>query len=676
MRYLTGNTNNHQHVPDTLKISLKSSSYLSLLVFIVFLILPAVSYAQTRTAVAGNGTFGFSGDGGLATDAQIANSTWTVTIDNSGNLFIADQGNHRIRRVDASTGYITTVAGDGSSSFSVDDGLTLATDASISNPYGVVVDNAGNLFFADFINDRIRRVDAITDIITTVVGTGTPGSSGDAGPASLAQLNSPAGIAMDSAGNLFIADSANNRIRRVDASTGNITTVAGNGGIGFSGDGGLATNASFFFPYGVAVDSNGNLFIADTFNKRIRRVDGSTGVITTIVNSPGFVFNLSLDNAGNVFYVIRDHPSFPSSEVWKWAAPTGPETLFSTVHTGLGISVDGSDVYVTTSNSYEVYKYSDNQPPEAYAGLDQTVECTSVTLDGSGSTDPDGDLLTYTWYVSNNKILASGVSPTVNMPMNTSSNVTLNVFDGTDTDTDDVFITIQDTTPPAITAPGNVSVEQTSSSGTPVTSLGTPTVSDNCDANPTFTNDAPALFPQGVTTVTWTATDVSGKYSTAKQTVTVVDTTAPKVRVKLKKKKTGCFRVKFSAKDLCDADPTVVALLNGVSITNGQVVKLIQDDGSSDDGKKKRRRKRHHGDDGSSNSCSNLKLTGHSFTLEVTATDNSGNVGTKSDTFVFPPKHRDDCSSDDRKLKKKWRKRYSDSKKSNAYSRWKKWRKK
>ena len=605
MRYLTGNTNNHQHVPDTLKISLKSSSYLSLLVFIVFLILPAVSYAQTRTAVAGNGTFGFSGDGGLATDAQIANSTWTVTIDNSGNLFIADQGNHRIRRVDASTGYITTVAGDGSSSFSVDDGLTLATDASISNPYGVAVDNAGNLFFADFINDRIRRVDAITDIITTVVGTGTPGSSGDAGPASLAQLNSPAGIAVDSAGNLFIADSANNRIRRVDASTGNIITVAGNGGLGFSGDGSLATNASFFFPYGVAVDSNGNLFIADTFNKRIRRVDGSTGVITTIVNSPGFVFNLSLDNAGNVFYVIRDYPSFPSSEVWKWAAPTGPETLFSTVHTGLGISVDGSDVYVTTSNSYEVYKYSDNQLPVAIGtSISQENQgCGRVKLDGTGSYDPDNDqIVSYTW--TGPFGVATGATPMVTMPLGT-SNVNLVVNDGAvDSEPDTVIITI-------------------------------------------------------------------------------VDTTAPKVRAKLKKKKNGCLRVKFSAKDICDADPTVIALLNGVSVTNGQVVKLIQDDGSSDDGKKKRRRKRHHGDDGSSNSCSNLTLTGHRFTLEVTATDNSGNVGTKSDTFVFPPKHRNDRSSDDRKLKKKfkklkkkWRKRYSDSKKSNAYSRWKKWRKK
>ncbi|MBC8549579.1 MAG: hypothetical protein H8D23_08000 [Candidatus Brocadiales bacterium] len=589
MRYLTKNTNNHQHVPDTLKIFLKSSLHLSLLVFIVILVLPVISYAQTRTVVAGDGTFGFSGDGGLATDAQIANSTWTVTIDNSGNLFIADQGNHRIRRVDAITGIITTVAGDGGSGFSGDDGLTLATDASISNPYGVAVDSAGNLFFADLVNDRIRRVDAVTDIITTVVGTGTPGSSGDAGPAALAQLNSPAGIAMDSAGNLFIADSANNRIRRVDASTGNITAVAGNGGLGFSGDGGPATNASFFFPYGVAVDSNGNLFIADTFNNRIRRVDGNTGVITTIVNSPGFVFDLSVDNAGNVFYVIRDHPSFPSSEVWKWDAPTGPETLFSTVHTGLGISVDGSDVYVTTSNSYEVYKYSDNQPPVADAGPDQTVECTSpsgasVTLDGSGSTDPDEDSLTYTW--DGPFGMTTGVSPTVNMPMNTSptiANVTLTVSDGTETDTDDVFITVQ-------------------------------------------------------------------------------DTTAPKVRAKLKKKKKGCFRVEFSATDICDADPTVVALLNGVSVTNGQLVKLI-----------------HDGDDDSSSDNNKVTFKGSKFTLKVTATDDSGNVGTKSDTFVFPSKR---CRSDDRKLKKKlkklkkkWRKRYSSHNNSNGCKTWNKWSK-
>jgi len=197
-------------------------------------------------------------------------------------------------------------------------------------------------------------------------------------------------------------------------------------------------------------------------------------------------------------------------------------------------------------------------------------------------------------------------------------------------------------------------------------------------ATPTVT------MPLGISNVNLIVNDGTVDSEPDTVIIRIVDTIAPKVRVKLKKKKKGCFQIKFSAKDICDADPTVVALLNGVSITNGQLVKLIRDDDSSDDGKKKnRRRKKNHGDDKSSSSCNNLTLTGDSFTLEVTATDNSGNVGTKSDTFVFPPKHRDDCSSDDRKLKKKlkklkkkWRKRYSDSKKSNAYSRWKKWRKK
>ncbi len=358
---------------------------------------------------------------------------------------------------------------------------------------------------------------------------------------------------------------------------------------------------------------------------------------------------------------------------------------------GISVSVSGDTAVVGANqdddagaNSGSAYVFSltpPNTPPVAEAGPDQTVECTSpsgasVTLDGSGSTDPDGDLLTYTW--DGPFGMATGESPIVNMPMNTSptiANVTLTVSDSTETNTDNVIITVQDTTPPAITAPDDVSVEQTSFSGTSVT-LGTPTVSDICDANPVVTNDAPALFPQGSTTVTWTATDASGNFNTAKQTVTVLDTTAPTVRAKLRKKK-GCFRVKFSAIDNIDTDPTIVALLNGVSVTNGQLVKLKHDDGSSDDDSNDD----DSSDDDSSGACGDITLAGSSFTLKVTATDDSGNVGTESDTFVFPSRHGDDCSSDDRKLKKKlkklkkkWRKRYSNNNRKGSKM-WRKWMK-
>ena len=170
-------------------------------------------------------------------------------------LYIADTGNHRIRKV--SNGVITTVAGNGTAGFSGDNGP--ATSAQLNHPLGVAVDSAGNLYIADYWNNRIRKVS--NGVITTVAGNGNAGFSGDNGPATSAQLNYPTGVAVDSAGNLYIADSHNNRIRKV--SNGMITTVAGNGTSGFSGDNGPATSAQLYAPEGVAVDAAGNLYIAD-----------------------------------------------------------------------------------------------------------------------------------------------------------------------------------------------------------------------------------------------------------------------------------------------------------------------------------------------------------------------------------------------------------------------------
>jgi sugar lactone lactonase YvrE len=195
-----------------------------------------------------------------------------VAVDAAGNLLIADYGNRRIRRVDGTTGIITTVAGNGNGGFSGDGGA--ATSASMYNPGGVAVDAAGNLLIADTDSHRIRRVDGTTGIITTVAGNGTSGFSGDGGAATSASLYNPVGVAVDAAGNLLIADYWNHRIRRVDGPTGIITTVAGSVNPGFSGDGGPATSASLFWPGGVAVDAAGNLLIADTGTSRIRQVSG------------------------------------------------------------------------------------------------------------------------------------------------------------------------------------------------------------------------------------------------------------------------------------------------------------------------------------------------------------------------------------------------------------------
>ncbi|MCG6918583.1 MAG: hypothetical protein LJE89_13700 [Deltaproteobacteria bacterium] len=235
------------------------------------------------TTVAGNGSKGFSGDGGPATSARFR-YPFSLYVDSAGNIYIADTYNYRIRKVDGQTQIITTVVGDGSAKFRGDGGL--AVDASIMKSYDVAVDKEGNLYIADTHSHCIRKVDASTGIIDTVVGQGTnAGFSGDGGLATEARLNTPTGVYVDALGNIYVSDTKNDVIRKVDATTQIINTVAGNGYPGFSGDGGLATQARLDYPEGVWVDSSGNIYIVDTDNCRIRRVDGTTQIITTIAGT-------------------------------------------------------------------------------------------------------------------------------------------------------------------------------------------------------------------------------------------------------------------------------------------------------------------------------------------------------------------------------------------------------
>ncbi len=235
------------------------------------------------TTAAGNGAYGvlsggFFGDGGPATRAELSRPQG-VAVDEAGNLYIADTQNCAVRKVSAATGLLTTIAGTGARGFGGDDGP--ATASLLDTPYGVAVDGAGNVYIADTGNRRVRRVSAATGLITTVAGGGVAWDDG--APATLAILTQPAGIAVDSGGNLYIAEAFG--IRRVSASTGIITTVAGGQGTTDFGDGGPAVNARLSYPQAVAVDADGNLYIADYSNDRIREVRAATGIITTIAGS-------------------------------------------------------------------------------------------------------------------------------------------------------------------------------------------------------------------------------------------------------------------------------------------------------------------------------------------------------------------------------------------------------
>jgi sugar lactone lactonase YvrE len=232
--------------------------------------------------VAGVGTAGFSGDGEQAMASKLS-APGGIAVDASGNLYVADTGNNRIRRIDAVSGLISTVAGSGTAGYSGDGGL--ATMANLSAPGGLALDAFDNIYVADTGNNAIRRVDAATGTIDTIAGTGFSGFSGDNGPALQAQLAQPYGLAVDSAGDVLIADSQNFRVRRVNAATGVITTVVGTGNSGFTGDGGLGTAADLSAVLGVALDAAGDLYIADTNNSRLRRVDAGTGIITTVAGT-------------------------------------------------------------------------------------------------------------------------------------------------------------------------------------------------------------------------------------------------------------------------------------------------------------------------------------------------------------------------------------------------------
>jgi sugar lactone lactonase YvrE len=237
----------------------------------------------TITTVVGTGEKGFGGDGGPATRALL-NGPFDVAFDAAGNFYFSDTFNNRVRRVDGRSGTITTVAGNGGKGYGGDGGA--ATQAALNEPYGIAIDRTGNLYIADRLNRRVRRVDAASGVITTVAGTGEAAYSGDGAPAAAAGLAEPNGLAFDPGQTrLYITDVADHRVRVVDLASGRIATFAGTGAAEHSGDGGPANRAGVFGARAVRVAADGTVYILERQGSSLRAVDPRTGVIRTVAGT-------------------------------------------------------------------------------------------------------------------------------------------------------------------------------------------------------------------------------------------------------------------------------------------------------------------------------------------------------------------------------------------------------
>ncbi len=331
-----------------------------------------VSSSGIITLVAGTGVAGFGGDTGPATAAQI-NRGIGVATDSAGNLYIADENNNRIRKVDAATGIITTLAGNGIAGYSGDGGA--AATASLNAPYGICVDVLGNLYFSDLLNFKIRKID-LSGIITTVAGNGTNGFSGDTGPATSAQLSAIYGLRTDSSGNLYITD--NNRIREINITTGIINTIIGTGVNGYSGDMGPATAAELWLPDDVVIDNQGNILISDMDNNRIRKVD-ATGIITTIVGN-------------GVAGFLGDGGGAATSEVSSTR----------------GICVDNcGNLYIADNGNGRIRKVTYPPIPITLTNSITTLTdtaCASTPITYTAATTASSGTVTYQWYVNGTPI--------------------------------------------------------------------------------------------------------------------------------------------------------------------------------------------------------------------------------------------------------------------------------
>jgi alpha-tubulin suppressor-like RCC1 family protein/sugar lactone lactonase YvrE len=465
--------------------------------------------AGTTTVFAGTGVNGFSGDGAPAIAARLSHGLFGVATDASGNVFIADSYNRRVRRVDAS-GTINTVAGSGQLTSSGDGGPALNASLTVT---GLAVDGASNVYFpdagrirriaaatgvidtlagsegiavegfgiapdgvggwlvADFAGHRVRRIDA-SGAITTVAGTGVPGLGGDGGSAISARLNGPMAVAVDAAGNIFIADTFNHRVRKVDGA-GTITTVAGNGTTGLGGgsplgDGGPATSARVWNPTGLAFRS-GEMYIAEQFGHRVRKVDTS-GVITTFAGGGsggdggpasnallGRPTTLAFDALGNLYITETELTTsrvrrvdasgtietIAGSGVSGFSGDGGPATSATFAQLSpWGVAVDSLGNVLLGDRFNNRIRRVTNAGPVADAGADRiAAPGLPFTLSGHGSSDPDGDALSYVWLDEFGSVAATSREVTLTRAAGTYT-FTLTVRDGFISDTDTVVVSM------------------------------------------------------------------------------------------------------------------------------------------------------------------------------------------------------------------------------------------
>jgi len=359
------------------------------------------------TTYAGTGTGGFSGDQSAAINAQL-NSPTDVLTDTLGNLYISEQNNHRIRKVDAN-GNITTFAGNGTAAFSGDQ--YQAIKASFDQPTSLALSpNGDKLYIADKQNNRIRQIDLTTNIITTIVGSGVRGYTGDGGLATDARLSLPQGLAVDANGNVYISDSSNQVIRKVEISSGLISTIAGNGqrptptapsnGSNI-GDSGTATSASLDNPQGLAIDDSNNiLYIADSNHSRIRKMDLNTGLISSLIGDSGINFSsgttlanatvkqpwgLTLAANGDLFFSDRG-----SSEVRAIHFETQTVTTIigsADLNGPQGIGMDNSGaLYIADRRNNRIRTTANSTTPLNTATTNTTANPTTNQLDVDSGT--------------------------------------------------------------------------------------------------------------------------------------------------------------------------------------------------------------------------------------------------------------------------------------------------